>query len=100
MFMYHGFYGFYSFWWPVAAVIAIIPFWRLCTRVGHSPWLSLLLLIPIANLIFVYYLAFSEWPAQRGGIGPGGTSAGSGFGSGPGAGVGPGSGFGPGSTPG
>ena len=73
MFMYHGFLGFF---WPIAAIIAIIPFWRICDRVGLSPWLSLLLLIPLANIIFIYYLAFSEWPSQRGaggtpGFGPG-----------------------------
>lgn len=85
MFMYHGFYGFGGFFWPVAAIVAIIPFWRICDRAGLSPWLSLLLLIPLANLIFVYYVAFAEWPSQRGSAG--GTPPG--FGPGPGA-AGPG----------
>ena len=68
MFMYHGFLG-YGFFWPIAAIIAIIPFWRICDRVGLSPWLSLLLLIPLANIIFIYYVAFAEWPSQRGSAG-------------------------------
>ena len=74
MYMYHGFYGFHGLFWPVAAIIFIIPFWRICVRVGLSPWLSLLLLIPLANIIFVYYVAFGDWPTQRSvppGFGPG-----------------------------
>ena len=68
MFMYHGHYG-YGLFWPLAAIISIIPFWRICVRVGLSPWLSLLLLVPIANIIFVYYVAFGEWPIHRGSMG-------------------------------
>ena len=68
MFMHHGFYGFHGLW-LIGAIIAIIPFWRICDRVGLSPWLSLLLLIPLANIIFVYYVAFAEWPSRRGSTG-------------------------------
>ena len=58
------------------AAIAVIPFWRICTRVGHSPWLSLLILIPLVNLIFLYILAFGEWPALRGtGLPPAGPNS-------------------------
>ena len=90
--MYHdGFSGFPGFWmfpgfWGfgwIAAIIAIIPFWKICTRVGHSPWLSLLLIVPLANLIFVYWLAFSQWPAARGGPGAMGAGFPPGAGSGP-----------------
>jgi hypothetical protein len=51
--------------WIVFAVIAVVPFWRICTRVGHSPALSLLVVIPLVNLIFIYYLAFGDWPIDR-----------------------------------
>jgi heme/copper-type cytochrome/quinol oxidase subunit 4 len=46
-------------------IVAVIPFWKICERVGHSPWLSLLTLVPIINIIFIYYVAFGEWPSQR-----------------------------------
>ena len=83
MFMHHGFYyGFHGFW-LIGAIIAIIPFWRICDRVGLSPWLSLLLLIPIVNIIFVYYVAFTDWPSQRGSSG--GTPPGFGPSTGPGS---------------
>lgn len=85
MFMYHGFYGFHGLW-LIGTIIVIIPFWRICDRVGLSPWLSLLLIVPLANIIFVYYVAFAEWPSQRGSAG--GTPPG--FGPGTGAGTGPG----------
>ncbi len=68
MFMYHGYYGFHGLW-LIGIIIVIIPFWRICDRVGLSPWLSLLLLVPLANIIFVYYVAFGDWPAQRGSTG-------------------------------
>jgi hypothetical protein len=60
--------------WLIIAVVAVIPFWRLCTRVGFSPWLSLLILVPLVNLGFVYYLAFSEWPLPKPTAAPGATT--------------------------
>jgi len=57
----------------IGAIIAIIPFWRICQRIGWSPWLSLLMALPLVNLIFLYILAFSAWPSQRGTVVPGGT---------------------------
>ena len=90
MFMHHGFYGHHGFFgfhafWFIATIVAIIPFWRICLRAGLSPWLSLLLFIPLVNIIFVYYVAFAEWPSQRGNTG--GTPPG--YGSGTGAGTAP-----------
>ena len=70
MYVFGGFhpmwFGFWGLGWPVMALIAVIPFWRISARVGLSPWLSLLILIPMVNLIFLYILAFGEWPALRG----------------------------------
>lgn len=51
--------------WLVIAAVIVIPFWKICARVGFTPWLSLLVLIPIANLVFIYFLAFSPWPARE-----------------------------------
>ncbi len=46
--------------------IVVVPFWRICTKAGYLGWLSLLVLIPIVNMVFVYFLGFSEWPSLRG----------------------------------
>jgi hypothetical protein len=51
--------------WLIAVAIAVVPFWRICSRVGHSPWLSLLIVVPLVNLIFIYWLAFAEWPSGK-----------------------------------
>ena len=59
--------------WLIGAAIVIIPFWRICQRVGYSPWLSLLMALPLVNLIFIYVLAFSNWPSQKGTVVSGGT---------------------------
>jgi hypothetical protein len=50
----------------ISAIIFIIPVWQICKRAGHNPWLSLLCLVPLANLIFGYWLAFGTWPAEKG----------------------------------
>jgi hypothetical protein len=45
--------------------LVVVPFWKICAKVGFSPWLGLLVVIPIVNIIFFYYLAFSKWPLHR-----------------------------------
>jgi len=59
--------------WLIGAIIVIIPFWRICQRVGYNPWLSLLMALPLVNLIFLYVLAFADWPSQKGTVVPGRT---------------------------
>ena len=49
----------------VMALIMIIPFYRIFGRVGHPGWLGILMAVPLINLILLYYLAFSDWPAYR-----------------------------------
>jgi hypothetical protein len=49
----------------VLGLILIIPFWRLFSKAGYSGWWSLLMVIPLVNLITLYVLAFSDWPALR-----------------------------------
>jgi hypothetical protein len=62
MYYHHHLFGF----WLIGLIIIIIPFWRICARAGYSPWLSLLLALPLINIIFIYFLAFSAWPADKG----------------------------------
>lgn len=45
------------------AVLTVIPFWKICQKAGFPPPLSLLMLVPIANIILPFYIAFSPWPA-------------------------------------
>jgi hypothetical protein len=45
----------------VGAAIFIIPYWVIWKKAGFSPWLSLLMFIPVINIIMLYVLAFSQW---------------------------------------
>ena len=66
--MQYGMSGFGSFWMLLISAMVLLPFWRICTKAGYSGWLSLLVLIPVVNVVFVYFLGFSEWPSLRGRI--------------------------------
>lgn len=52
-------------WMLLVAILVVIPAWRICQRTGYPGWLGLLVLIPIANLLFFYFIAFSAWPADK-----------------------------------
>jgi hypothetical protein len=45
----------------IGLAIIVIPFWFICKKAGFSPWLTLLNIIPLGNLVLVYVLAFAEW---------------------------------------
>jgi hypothetical protein len=45
----------------IGLAIIIIPFWFICKKAGFSPWLTLLNIVPMGNLVLIYILAFAEW---------------------------------------
>jgi hypothetical protein len=47
------------------AAVAVLPFWMIFSKAGFPGWLSLTQLIPLVNVIALFYLAFAEWPALR-----------------------------------
>ncbi len=47
--------------------VGVIPFWFICKRAGLSPWLSLIMMIPLGAIVLPYILAFIEWPVLRSG---------------------------------
>ena len=49
----------------VVLVFSAIVSWRIVGKTGYPGALGLLLLLPIANLVMILILAFSEWPIQR-----------------------------------
>lgn len=63
----------FGLWGIIVMVVAVVPFWRLCTRIGFSPWLSLLIIVPLVNIAFIYFLAFAEWPTHSSAA-PGGAA--------------------------
>jgi hypothetical protein len=52
-------------WMILMAIIFVIPFWRICQKAGYPGVLSLLILIPLLNIVFFYFLAFARWPIER-----------------------------------
>ncbi|MEO6807959.1 MAG: hypothetical protein ABI353_02475 [Isosphaeraceae bacterium] len=46
--------------------LLIWPCWRICSKAGFPGALGLLVMVPLANLLLLYLLAFAEWPALRG----------------------------------
>ncbi len=48
-----------------AVLFTVVPFWRICTKAGFPGALSLLMLVPVANIVLPFYLAFADWPALR-----------------------------------
>lgn len=64
-------YGGGHVWWMlVVAVLVVVPFWRICQKAGFPGALSLLALIPLVNLGFLYLLAFTRWPIEERGRTP------------------------------
>jgi hypothetical protein len=57
-----GFFGIIAL---VTVAFTVLIYYFIFKRTGMSPWLSLLMLVPIANFVMLLILAFSEWPIQR-----------------------------------
>jgi hypothetical protein len=48
----------------VLFLIPIVVAWRITVKAGYTGVLSLLLLIPVVNIVMLLIFAFSEWPIQ------------------------------------
>jgi hypothetical protein len=46
--------------------IFVIPFWKIFSKAGFAGALSLLMIVPLVNLIVLYIVAFSEWKIKPG----------------------------------
>ena len=63
--MYDSMWAGHWLWMLVMAVVVVVPVWRICRRIGYPGWLSLVMLVPLLNLALLYFIAFSEWPADN-----------------------------------
>jgi hypothetical protein len=41
------------------------PAWRICAKAGFPGALGLLILVPLVNLLLLYFLAFADWPVMQ-----------------------------------
>jgi hypothetical protein len=55
----------------LSAFVLIWPAARICRRIGFSPWLGVLAVGPVANVVLLWFVAVAQWPKspsdQRGG---------------------------------
>ena len=62
--------GSFSIWhWMIVAfgiAVFLVPAWRIAKRAGFSGALSLLMLIPVVNIVLLWVFAFITWPVERG----------------------------------
>jgi len=58
-------FGFGPLGMLIAAAFIVVPFWQISSKAGYSGWLALLVLIPLVNVLYLYFLAFADWPALR-----------------------------------
>jgi amino acid transporter len=49
----------------VSIIFSIILYWRVAVKAGYNGALSLLLFVPLVNLIVIVMFAFSTWPIER-----------------------------------
>lgn len=45
--------------------IFVVPFWQIFSKAGFPGALSLLMLVPVLNVLTLFYLAFAAWPSLR-----------------------------------
>ena len=46
-------------------ILGLVINWKIAEKAGFSGAASLLMLIPLANVIVLCYFAFTEWPIER-----------------------------------
>ena len=50
----------------LVCVFMIFCYWKIFSKAGYSGALSLLMLVPLVNLVSLWVLAFKQWPALKG----------------------------------
>jgi hypothetical protein len=55
----HPFFGL------LAAILAIIPSWKIVSKAGYNGAWALLIFVPLVNIVMMYVFAFSQWPKER-----------------------------------
>lgn len=53
-----------AIWVLAMALILIWPAARICRKAGFSPLLGVLAVVPIANIVLLWFVALADWPAR------------------------------------
>jgi hypothetical protein len=49
----------------IVIAITLVVYCKIAAKMGYSWALGLLMVVPIANIVLLLYLAFADWPIQR-----------------------------------
>lgn len=49
----------------LVVAVTIVPYVKILQKAGFSRWLVFFWLIPLVNIIFLWWFAFTEWPNQK-----------------------------------
>jgi hypothetical protein len=49
----------------ITAAVIVWPYSRVLSRLGFSPWLGVLVFVPVVNIIALWLFAYAKWPALR-----------------------------------
>ncbi|KAA0080919.1 hypothetical protein CIW54_22915 [Paraburkholderia sp. T12-10] len=50
---------------PLLLALYLVPAVRILRKAGYSGWLSLVLFVPLLNLIMYWVFAFVKWPLEQ-----------------------------------
>ena len=45
------------------ALAVVLPAARICRRLGFPSWLGVLAIIPLANVLLLWFVALARWPS-------------------------------------
>ena len=49
----------------VGGIIIILPLWKVFSKAGYPGALSLGMILPVVNVVLLYFLGFSDWPVLK-----------------------------------
>jgi energy-converting hydrogenase Eha subunit B len=49
----------------VVAALIVWPATRICSKAGYTSWLGLLIVVPLANVVLLWFLALADWPRLK-----------------------------------
>ncbi|HTZ56814.1 MAG TPA: hypothetical protein VMB49_01900 [Acidobacteriaceae bacterium] len=55
------FFPFFGFFALVISFLIVIPYWFIFKKAGFTPVLAILMLVPLINVVMLYFLAFAQW---------------------------------------
>lgn len=60
-----GFFLIAGIFYLAMIILFIVAYWKIWSKAGFNGAWSLLMLVPLVNLVAFLYLAFAEWPVHR-----------------------------------